>query len=300
MNVTSTNHTIESGLVLQAHLDTALSDVDPGYILEMLADKGYVLFRGFSHNIEKFTDLVKSLSSSLSLDPARSFDGEAAQKVDAGTDKVGLHCENGNSPFWPDLCWFYCSVAPRQGSQTTVCDGQAVYNRMDDELKGAFQREIKYSRIVSESKWKRYALHASIARGQHIDSIDDIKVDDLKQLVNDSDSSEITLREDGSIEYIFKTKPVRSSNINPALTNNFANSIFGPSNHYAPPVITYVNGESIPSHQLERMESLCEELTVNIDWEQGDILLIDNTRVMHGRREIEDTERLIFNALSYI
>ena len=67
-----------------------------------------------------------------------------------------------------------------------------------------------------------------------------------------------------------------------------------------PPVITYGNDDPIPSEKLKRMEVLCEELTHNIDWENGDILLIDNTRVMHGRRKIEDTERLIFNALSYL
>ncbi|CAM3193524.1 TauD/TfdA family dioxygenase [Vibrio diazotrophicus] len=300
MNISSTNHSPESGLVIQANSETPLTEIDPGYILEMLADKGYVLFRGFPNSIEIFTDLVKSLSSSLSLDPARSFDGDAAQKVDAGTDKVGLHCENGNSPFWPDLCWFYCNVAPQRGSQTTVCDGQAVYKQMDDELKAAFQQEIKYSRKVDKTKWQRYALHASLARGKQVESIDDITIDDLKELVNDPNSSEIHLLDDGSIEYIFKTNPVRSSAVNKALTNNFANSIFGPSNHYASPVITYSNGNSIPSEQLDRMESLCERLTCNIDWEQGDILLIDNTRVMHGRRKIEDTERLIFNALSYI
>ena len=31
----------------------------------------------------------------------------------------------------------------------------------------------------------------------------------------------------------------------------------------------------------------------------GDIVLIDNTRVMHGRRAITDPERTILNAQSY-
>ena len=200
MNITSTNHKPESGLVIQANSNTQLSEIDPKYILEMLSNKGYVLFRGFPNSIEIFTNLVKSLSSTLSLDPARSFDGDAAQKVDAGTDKVGLHCENGNSPFWPDLCWFYCSIVLKRGHRQ-LYDGYEVYKRMDDELKAAFQQEIKYSRKVEEAKWKRYALHANLARGKNIASFEDITIEDIKELVNDSNSSDIELLEDGSIEY---------------------------------------------------------------------------------------------------
>ena len=42
------------------------------------------------------------------------------------------------------------------------------------------------------------------------------------------------------------------------------------------------------------MESVTEE----VPWQDGDILLVDNCRTMHGRRRIEDTRRTIYNALS--
>lgn len=300
MNVKTLDHKNSSGIIFEPLTSRNLTDIDSRVILSTLADKGYIIFRSFSHSVEKFTELVKSLSVSLSLDPARSFDGDAAQKVDAGIDKVGLHCENGNSPFWPDLCWFYCRIAPSFGSQTTVCDGKVVFEKMDDALRDAFQKRIKYSRVVSESKWKLYAFQTSLNRGKEISSIEHITIEHLKSLVDDDNDSKIILLEDGSIEYSFETTPIRSSRINKKLNKVFANSIFGPSNHYSKPTITYTNGTPLLAEHLDRMESLCEELTFNIDWKEGDIVLIDNTRVMHGRRAIEDQQRLIFNALSYI
>jgi alpha-ketoglutarate-dependent taurine dioxygenase len=80
----------------------------------------------------------------------------------------------------------------------------------------------------------------------------------------------------------------------------WANSIFGPSYNYEAPEITFGDGHKISPELLAEMRATTERLTRNIDWRNGDVLLIDNTRVMHGRREIKDTSRTIFNALSYL
>jgi hypothetical protein len=80
----------------------------------------------------------------------------------------------------------------------------------------------------------------------------------------------------------------------------WANSIFGPSYNYEAPKITFSNGDDIPPSLVEEMRTLTADLTEDIDWHSGDIALIDNTRVMHGRRTIMDPGRLIFNALSYV
>jgi alpha-ketoglutarate-dependent taurine dioxygenase len=42
-----------------------------------------------------------------------------------------------------------------------------------------------------------------------------------------------------------------------------------------------------------------EKVTEEIQWEDGDIVLIGNTRVMHGRRAITEPERTILNAQRY-
>ncbi|VEA66782.1 Taurine catabolism dioxygenase TauD, TfdA family [Serratia plymuthica] len=109
----------------------------------------------------------------------------------------------------------------------------------------------------------------------------------------------ITLNDDGAIRYQFRTPAIRASRINPLEANNFANSIFGPSNNYEKPVITFADGEAIPADLLEEADAVCDRFTYDIGWQHGDVVLIDNTRVMHGRRRIEDKSRTIFNALSY-
>ncbi|SLM65147.1 MULTISPECIES: TauD/TfdA family dioxygenase [Dickeya] len=301
MTIKELAHTSHAGLIITSLDEGDVTALASEYLLNRLQTHGYLILRGFRHSIAEFSERVRSTSSRISLDPARSFDGDTAQKVDAGYDKVGLHCENGNSPFWPDLCWFYCQKAPEYGSQTTVCDGKAVFDQMTPAQRERFlSQDIVYSRRVDEKKWKTYALHALAGEQDAPDSIETITLEHLRSVAQQDSGIRIELLDDGAIRYKFQTPAIIGSRVNPQETRNFANSIFGPSNNYEAPVITFTDGSPIPDTLLAEMDTLCENLTFDIGWQQGDIVLIDNTRVMHGRRRIEDKARTIFNALSYL
>lgn len=153
---------------------------------------------------------------------------------------------------------------------------------------------------VEEKKWKTYAFHALASQPNAPASLEETTLDHLLSLVVGTPGASITLNDDGAIRYQFETPAIRASRINPREALNFANSIFGPSNHYEKPLITFADGEEIPADLLAEAEAVCDRFTYDIGWQHGDIVLIDNTRVMHGRRQIEDKSRTIYNALSYI
>jgi long-subunit acyl-CoA synthetase (AMP-forming)/alpha-ketoglutarate-dependent taurine dioxygenase len=282
-------------LVLPATADR-LSALDPAQVVELLAEAGFLLFRGFGPDLEDFTSFVKAHSDRITLDPARSFHGgEVAQKVDAGTAAVGLHLENGNSPFGPDLTWFLCEKAARSGSQTTVCDGYRVWDRMGDRARELFAaQDIVYSRNVEEAKWKAFVFHQLEGRK----GLDEIVFDDILALVSGQKSTVITLNDDGSIAYAYRTAAAHPTLFGTRLS--WANSVFGPSYNYETPRITFADGGELPGWLQDELRALTEEVTEDIEWQDGDVALIDNTRVMHGRREILDTDRTIYNAQSYI
>lgn len=276
-----------------------LLDLDPRSTIATLAETGYLLCSGFRVDLAAFSQFVLAHSSRVTLDPARVFHGgKIAQKVDAGTDAMGLHLENGNSPFRPDLTWFFCQKAASAGSQTTVCDGYEVWRRVSASAKRQFEgQEIVYRRRVEESKWKTFVYHYVASRRPSI-TMEEITVADLLALVEGDRSTTITPRADGSILYLYRTPAVHRTLFGERLA--WANSIFGPSYNYEAPTITFGDGRDIPAGLLEEMRALTDELTQDIHWRDGDVVLIDNTRVMHGRRAIEDPSRTIFNALSYL
>ncbi|MEN9865129.1 MAG: Taurine catabolism dioxygenase TauD, partial [Pseudomonadota bacterium] len=273
----------------------SLSSFDKQTVLDLLKKSGFVLFRGFDLNLDTFSSFVRANSSRVSLDPARTFSGDVAQKVDAGYDPVGLHCENGNSPFLPDLCWFYCQKAASAGSQTTVCDGYRVWDSLSESTRKAFsEQKIMYTRYVEKEKWQKMAFHLMQGKKPQ----ENITYDDLLALLNGSTHTTSKLLEEDAIEYAFTVGAAHSTLFDDRLS--FANSLLGPSYNYQKPRITFADGSAIPDSIMAEVAEVSERMTENLEWQDGDMVLIDNTRLMHGRRAIIDPHRTIFNALSYV
>jgi alpha-ketoglutarate-dependent taurine dioxygenase len=284
-----------SGRLVRADPGQKLEDLDRRWTVSLLAESGFVLFRGFSTGLDGFSRFVQALSSRVTLDPARSFHGDVAQKVDAGADALGLHIENGNSPFAPDLTWFLCERAARSGSQTTVCDGYRVWDAADEAFRETFMKhDIVYERRVEEERWKSFVHHHT---GGTV-ALSEITVDDILARANDQDSTTITANDDGSITYAHRTPAAHPTLFGPRIA--WANSILGPSFHYEAPRITFADGSELTPGMLDEIARLTESVTEDVDWRDGDVALIDNTRVMHGRRPIEDAQRTIYNAQSYL
>ncbi|MFE7194525.1 TauD/TfdA family dioxygenase [Kitasatospora sp. NPDC057541] len=283
------------GLVITPAGPGSIADIDRDHLLKLLAESGFLLLRGFGADMESFTALVKNTSVSTTIDPARDFYSEVAQKVDAGTGPIGLHTENGNNPFRSHLAWFFSEKAAREGSQTTVCDGHRVWEALSDEARAAFSaQDIVYSRYVGEKQWRAMAFHMLQQRVPQ----EEITFDHLLSLAAAAPGTEVALQQDGGITYAFRTPAAASTLFGDRIA--FANSILGPSTNYEKPRITFADGTEFAPALLAEVEEVTERLTENLEWQDGDVALIDNTRVMHGRREIVDTARTIYNALSYI
>lgn len=294
----SAQHGGGTGGIITAADGEGLDALNPAEVLKLLGEAGYLVIRGFATDIDGFNIFVRWLSSRIISDPAREFHGEAAQKVDAGMQAVGLHLENGNSPFAPDLNWFFCQRAASAGSQTTVCDGYRVWDALGEGTRNAFAaQDIVYARTVPERLWRTFAVHAL---GQ-AERFDDVTADDLMALVppEERERTTLSLNEDGSVYYAYRAPGVRTQTLfgtRPA----WANSIFGPSYNYQQPTITFADGSELGQGLLAECRAVTDAVTEDIAWQDGDVVIIDNTRVMHGRREIIDPDRTIFNAQSYV
>jgi alpha-ketoglutarate-dependent taurine dioxygenase len=283
-----------NGLLLSAE-GASLERLEKAEVLGWLKEAGFIVFRGFDANLETFAAFVQRLSARVTLDPARQFHGAVAQKVDAGYDAINLHCENSNTPFLPHLCWFFCEKAASAGSQTTVCDGYAVWDALSPATQERFLAQpIQYSRHVEAMKWKGFVYHSLQGRKPFAQ----IDFSDLQALHDGHTDAGAELKPDGSIHYSFRVPAAHRTLFGQRLA--FANSILGPSYNYEAPRITFADGSPLPEPILEELAQVFEAHTENIEWRDGEIALIDNTRVMHGRRAIQDPLRTIYNALSYI
>jgi len=205
---------------------------------------------------------------------------------------MGLHRENGNLPFNPDLQWFYCLEPAAVGSETTMCDGQRVLFDLSAKTRKSFEnRDIRYVRRIPWSNVKRFL---SIELQLPIDEVSDEHL----QFVNEQVEGQTYRRIDQNLissELIISAVETSCFSGRKA----FCNSMLGPSVNYEPPLITWADGEDIALEIWDEIKDVTARNTYSHFWQKGDIVVIDNTRVMHGRRRLDDTSRRIFGAQSY-
>ena len=54
------------------------------------------------------------------------------------------------------------------------------------------------------------------------------------------------------------------------------------------------DGSRIPEDVIEEVKEVSEGLTVDLPWQPGDFVMVDNTRMMHGRREFTGEGREVY------
>jgi len=253
-----------------------------------LATDGWTLLRGFQMDMPAFSAITSQLCKTITFDPARENTDKTTQKVDAGLGPIGLHIENGNTPVCPDIVAFYSTKAAFEGSQTTICDGRRVFDAFSAAQQARWSQRMTVTRTLPEALWKRYLAneHPAISEPEQVTHE---HVMQFKASVPDQD---FTLNDDGSLEYRIKVSPVRGSSVSGG--HAFANAILGPSHNYEPPVYTLDDGSTVSADEVEELRDIAETCTVEINWQDGDVAIIDNTRVMHGRRAIKDEDRQLF------
>lgn len=283
----------KSAAIITPDQENNILSLDRDKIKEDLAKYGVLLFRGFDIDLGEYSNFMQSICKKVTLDPARKFVSSNAQLVDAGYDEISLHCENGLTPFIPDALLFMCEIPASQGSQTTYCDGQMVWDHLSDNAKNYFQNhEFYFSRVIPKELWTRY-----IANEFGISDPAQVTDQFIAQIISKLPQHHLELLENGDLSTNINVKLVHKSFFSEQLT--FANSLIGPSVNYQIPVVKDDAGNNIPNEFVDEFVNASDELTEEVLWEKHDMLLIDNTRYMHGRRKIEDKNRKIYAALGY-
>ncbi len=257
-------------------------------VKDHLQKDGWAILRGFDMDMQAFSDLTAQFCKTITFDPAREHSEKNTQMVDAGLGPIGLHIENGNTPVCPDIVAFYSTKAAFEGSQTTICDGRAVYDKFDDALKTRWSQKMTVKRRLPEELWKRYLANEHPA----ISEPEEVTHEHILQFKAAIPNQDFSMNDDGSLDYMLQVSPVRPSSLSQGL--GFANAILGPSHNYEAPTYTMEDGPAVTGDEIEALREIAETCTVEINWQDGDVAILDNTRIMHGRRAIKDQDRRLF------
>ena len=269
----------------------------------LLLKHGAILFRGFHVETAKdFDNFVKSFSFSPlpyvgGAAPRTQVVGDVFTANEAPPDAlIPFHHEMAQVPNYPHVLFFYCSTAPPEGGQTPLVISNLVYQKMK-ETEPEFVAKVedlgvKYTRVLPNGNDPT----SPIGRGwQSTYGTDDKKTAE-KQALELVDT--IEWLPDGCLRTVTKVLPAvrlddRTGN------KTWFNSIIAvyrgwkDSRNSPETSITFGDGSPMPSDVMDNLENILNDLAIDFTWTEGDVVMIDNRQVLHGRRTFKPPRRIL-------
>lgn len=278
-------------VLFEAAIPQSMSGVDEGVVETLFRAHGAVLFRGYSADVPQFRDFARQFcpTSVINESPGRTpIDmAHGIQSVNGGTEAFALHPELSREPWKPDAAFFACLSAPSAGGATTLCDGIALAKALPPEVRdGLATRRLVYV----QRTWPEL-LRFWLGTDCPSDA----------QLAQPPAHCPYEFRRlNGQIARIFSRpalhRPMFSAE--PAFGNFLLFSRFNNGSSNFP---VFDDGIAVPETWLQAIKAAADALAVPVAWQAGDVLMLDNSRFMHGRTPILDSaERQIATFFGYL
>ncbi|XP_042488732.1 clavaminate synthase-like protein At3g21360 [Macadamia integrifolia] len=257
------------------------------WVEELLQRHSAILFRGFRVNsAEEFGGVVEAfgweemeywgVASRLKIaDRVHTTNEAPPEKF------IIFHHEMSLTKDCPSKLFFFCSQPPPAGGETLIVPSPIVVEKMEERLpefvaelmeKGCvFGRSLPKENdigIISGRSWKWFL--------QTEDQ------DEAKQTASERlRSCSINFNKDGSADLVHgPLNPIQELEGKRV----WFNTILGYTSNEKDMKVTFGDGSALPAEAFEVFKDILDENCVDIKWQKGDVLLLDNFTVQHARR----------------
>lgn len=294
--------TAEAGTGPSALVDR-LTGLGPDGLEKLLTEEKALVFRGYGvtpESLDGVLDLL--LPSRLAYVHGNSPRTKVGSNVYTSTEypqefTISMHNEMSYAHAWPVRLAFFCQVQPGGGA-TPVLDAALWLASLDPEVREAFAGGVRHVQNLHDG----YGLGKSWQ-----DTFETTSREEVVSFLQGA-GAEWEWKADGSLRVVSlrpatTRHPVTGDEVwfnqadqwHPAgLGDDTAAALAEilPSEDL-PQNVTFADGSAIPAAYVEQIRDRGLDNAVNIDWRAGDLLLIDNVLLAHGRRPYTGDRRVL-------
>ena len=294
-------------LLIQAQPEQTIHDIDDDTrrtSVHALGLTGGVLFRGFK--LASPLDFRKFAASFGQPLASYEFGSTPRSKVFAGVytsteypahQHIPLHNEQSYTRAWPSRIWFHCVKPGETGGETPIADSRQVYQHMPEALREAFAaRELLYVRNYGgalDLPWQRVFNtddRAEVERYCASQAIEWEWKNDGELRTRQRCQSVLQHPDTGEWVWFNQAHLFHVSALDPATRSSLLAAV-GEAN--LPRNVYFGDGSPIADEVLDTVRGVYRDVTVAFAWQAGDVLMLDNRLVAHGRRPFAGDRKVI-------
>lgn len=292
-------HATKSDLTLAEWIRHNRDDVE-SYLLE----HGGILFRGFDLSDPRAFERVVDSVSSEALDYIYRSTPRTAlgNKIFTATEyppkqKIPLHNESAYQRDWPMRLLFYCVQPAAQGGETVIADMIKVTARIDPEIREAFvAKRVMYVRNYGSGldlSWQTVFQTENKAEVEQYCRNHEItfewKPDNCLRTQQVCHVMAHHL-ETGDYLWFNQAHLFHISSLEPKPRAAML-AVFGEED--LPRNACYGDGSRLEEGMLEHIREAFRSETISFPWQAGDVLLVDNMLVAHGRNSFQGPRKVL-------
>eukprot|EP00249_Psilotum_nudum_P011201 c23023_g1_i1 orf=82-1077(+) len=265
------------------------------WLEQQLYHHGAILFRGFGiQSAQDFDAFVEAFGwqelEYVGLAPRTHVWKRVYTANEAPPEaEIFFHHEMSRMGIFPSRLFFFCEIKPREGGQTPILLSHKVTERMQKEfpdfVKAVEESGLIYTHILSPK--------------QDHSKIEGASWQDLFHTVDEAEAEKRAAQIGVRLEWLpdrnvkFIQGPYKSIRIfDERGRKTWFNNMTG---YYSPgsDIVTLGDGSPLTGEPVSACVRIEHEEAVTIPWEEGDVMLLDNLAVMHGRRPCKPPRRVL-------
>jgi len=265
---------------------------------------GAILFRNFGlYSVSEFNRFVQIFSSNL-LDyvyrstPRTRLGGKIYTATEYPADRtIPMHNENAYAHVWPEKIFFFSTIVATEGGETPVVDSRNVYKKLDPEIIKKFEEKkviyVRNYRTGVDLSWQE------VFQTHNKDEVEDYcKNNSIKWEWNNG-ISELTTKQvcQATLSHPQTQEKVWFNQAHlfhiSGLDNDTRKSLleeYGENN--LPRNAFYGDGTPFEEDILDHIREIYEQEKIKFKWQKGDIMLLDNVLMAHGRQPFKGERKV--------